>query len=407
MVGNPKEQRTATIRIHNLRKSDGPMFCCRVTIENPKTIIEKWQNPMGTFINFKDQFSVEQPDIVPSIVGENITIPCNVSNKSTDTIREVTWKVGTSDKCSDYKDIIGTWTEEKKSEKIGRWSVVNFPNDLSLHIRAVTLSDSKRYCCEVKKRTRGSVTGSVHGTWVEVAASKNDPELITHQSTLSVELEDSVTINCSFSIPTDRDPMWIGIYWRVGSPSNIYAYHPYKEMVHSSYKGRTELRGLADLHIKGVQETDYTTYYCFALLKFCVGNNIVDSEIHYGSPTTLNTKRLDSNQQTLIIAIAVALLIVIILCVIFIVLKKKGIICRKERKMEDMNFITPEPEPQSKSVNMEMTSVEPSENATGQEDYGGIHYARLNMTSLQQGKANRNNPDKDSQVLYAAVKPNH
>ncbi|KAG8539685.1 hypothetical protein GDO81_020536 [Engystomops pustulosus] len=59
-------------------------------------------------------------------------------------------------------------------------------------------------------------------------------------------------------------------------------------MVHSSYRGRTELRGPADLHIKGVDIVDHATYYCFVLLKFCKGNNIMDSIIQYGNGTKLD-----------------------------------------------------------------------------------------------------------------------
>uniref|UniRef100_A0A6I8S1G5 Ig-like domain-containing protein n=1 Tax=Xenopus tropicalis TaxID=8364 RepID=A0A6I8S1G5_XENTR len=76
----------------------------------------------------------------------------------------------------------------------------------------------------------------------------------------------SVTLSCSFH-PTET-PLWAWIYWRVGSPSGDYAYHPNKQMVHSSYKGRTELRGPAHLHIEGVQRSDSATYYCIAFWHF-------------------------------------------------------------------------------------------------------------------------------------------
>ncbi|XP_075062550.1 sialic acid-binding Ig-like lectin 12 isoform X2 [Mixophyes fleayi] len=439
MEGNPEEQRTANIRIQNLRKTDGPVFCCRVVLEN-KERKEQWQNRHGTFIHFKDQFSIEQLDVVPVTKGEDVTIPCYVHYNPTfsDTIMKVTWKMGTSDLCSENKGIIGTWTKENKLDKFGQWPVVNFPEDLSLHVRNVTPSDSKRYCCEVRTR-RGSVTGSAHGT--EVVVADIFSEFKTHQSELLVELEDSVTINCSYSIPPDRDPMWIGTYWRVGSPSNIYAYHPSKDLVHSNYKGRTELRGPADLHIKGVGETDYATYYCFVVFKFCVGPNIVSSVIQHWSHTTLkktprtattvatgptsskhsipeanqsdaelnkdHSSAQNTSQMTWIIASVVVLLIVIILCVIFIVLKKKGVICRKERGLKDVHYNTTElaPKLQSNSMKTDVQNVEHNDNATGQEDSEGVVYAHLNVKSLQQGAANRKEEDNsDSQVLYADVR---
>ncbi|XP_075062548.1 sialic acid-binding Ig-like lectin 12 [Mixophyes fleayi] len=286
MVGNPKEQRTATIRIQNLRRSDGPMFCCRVEIRNNGKK-EQWQNSHGTFIHFKDQVSVEHRNVVPAIMGEDIAIPCYVHNKSADTIQEVTWRIGTGDLCSEI-NIFSTWTNNNKSKHIERWSIVKFPKDLSLHVRNVTPSDSQRYCCEVKRKLRTAVS------------------ITTHLTEVLVEAE-------------------------------------------------------------------------------------------------------DTSQTTLIIASAVVLLLVIILCVIFIVLKKKGIICRKETGMKNYKAAGISPKLHSNSMNMNVPNVEHNDMLSGQEDSGGVVYAHLNVTSLQQGSANqnkKNNPESDSQVLYAAIRPN-
>ncbi|XP_063786217.1 uncharacterized protein LOC134934789 [Pseudophryne corroboree] len=407
LVGNPQEQRTATITIQNLRKTDGPMFCCRVRIYNQRRH-EMWQNRHGTIIHFKDQIFVEQTDVVPATEGEDVIIPCYVHNKSIDHIRAVTWRMGANVLCSD-NGIIKTWMEDNKIEEIGRWSVVNFPEDLSLRVREVTSSDSYRYCCEVRTKLRGPIRGSARGTDLVVAASKFELELKILHLELSVETEDSVTLNCSYSVPEGRKPLWIGIYWRVGNTSDVYAYHPSKEMVHPRYRGRTELRGLADLHITGVQETDFATYYCLVVLKFCDGLNNIRSVIQYGSRTALDTNMasLDS-QWTMAVASPAVLLIIIILCVTVIALWKKGVIGQKDRRVEYMNRSTAgfAPVTQRNSMSVEMTNVE-STVFTGQEDPGGIVYASVNVTSQQKATANQRedyNPESGSQVLYATIR---
>ncbi|XP_063786917.1 uncharacterized protein LOC134935979 isoform X2 [Pseudophryne corroboree] len=411
LVGNPQEQRTATIRIQNLKKTDGPMFCCRVRIENKGRNgdkLKEWQNPPGTYIYFRDKISVEQTDVVPATLGEDVVIPCKVHNKPDD-IRAVTWRMGTSILCSN-NSFINSWMEDNKMEEFGRWSVVNFPEDLSLHIRDVTSSDSYRYCCEVRTRLREPIRGSARGTDLVLTESNFEHDVKAQWPEPSGETKDSVTLNCSYSLPPDKKPLWIGIYWRVGNTSDVYAYHPSTEMVHPRYRGRTELRGLADLHIMGVQETDSATYYCFVVLKFCDGLNNISSVIQYGSRTTLDTTMDPLDQVTLIIIIAAVLLILIILCFIFIVLKKKGIICRKESELEDRTYITSDvaAKPTSDSKTMEMPNVETNPIPTGQEESGGVLYAHLNVTSLQPGTANRSGDDNvDSQVLYAAVRRAH
>uniref|UniRef100_A0A6I8RY31 Ig-like domain-containing protein n=1 Tax=Xenopus tropicalis TaxID=8364 RepID=A0A6I8RY31_XENTR len=51
---NPKEQNVVSLRIQGIRRSDGPMFCCRLEPEG-KTL-KPWQNIQGTFIHFSGIF---------------------------------------------------------------------------------------------------------------------------------------------------------------------------------------------------------------------------------------------------------------------------------------------------------------------------------------------------------------
>uniref|UniRef100_A0A8C5PL63 Ig-like domain-containing protein n=1 Tax=Leptobrachium leishanense TaxID=445787 RepID=A0A8C5PL63_9ANUR len=105
---------------------------------------------------------------------------------------------------------------------------------------------------------------------------------------ISTNMGLSTTINCSFTISDGTDPLWTGVYWRVGNPTGDYAYHPSRDMIHPTYRGRTDLTGQTDLHIKNVQGTDYNTYYCMVILRECVGLNKVDTDIVQGRGTSLS-----------------------------------------------------------------------------------------------------------------------
>ncbi|XP_073403126.1 uncharacterized protein [Dendrobates tinctorius] len=422
MVGNPKEERTATITISNLKRSDRPTFCCRIHLYEGSEIIEQWQNRHGTFIQFKDEFSVEQTDVVPAFIGEDITIPCLFHHKGFPIIEEVTWTEGSSDLCVENNNKSTTWTTRNKSEISARWSVVNFPLVLSLRIRGVTTEDNnKQYCCKIKSKLRSSNTvntlSSIHGTEVVVVDISNKPSFeVVQQYTISPDRDDSATINCSFTHQPGIDTLWMGVFWRVGSPKGIYAYHPLMEMVHSSYRGRTELRGLADLHIKEVSDTDNTTYYCFVMFKFCIANDKTSSSIQYGSETNLMVNGFhnqpDDHTWVYILIAAVPIIILCVVIIIFI-LKKRGHICKKPSRREDHKHMTSEIvlEEQIPSGNVQTPTVSSSAPPPPpQEDSAGILYAHLNVSSLLEKTRSRSKetmPDNDSLVVYAAVKPTH
>ncbi|XP_069610704.1 uncharacterized protein [Ranitomeya imitator] len=348
LVGNPKEEQTATITIRNLRKSDRPMFCCRIHLYEGSKIIQQWQNRHGTFIQFTDEFSVEQTDVVPAFIGENISIPCLFRYKGSSVIEEVTWTQGSSDLCVENNNKSVAWTERNKSEIRGRWSVLNFPQDLSLRITGVTAEDNnKQYCCKVKTTLRErSTVSSIHGTEVVVVDISDKPPFeVVQQYTLSPDGKDSATINCSFTHQPGIDTLWMGVFWRVGSPRGFYAYHPLKEMVHSSYRERTELRGLADLHIKGVRDTDNTTYYCFVMFKFCIDSDKTSSTIQYGTENNLMVdgfhNQPDDRTWVFILIAAVSVIILCAVIIIFI-LTKRGIICKKPSRREAHKQMTSE-----------------------------------------------------------------
>ncbi|KAM4036847.1 uncharacterized protein ACNLHF_015669 isoform 1-T1 [Anomaloglossus baeobatrachus] len=396
------------------------MFCCRIHIHEGSRIIEQWQNRPGTFIQFRDEFSVEQTDVVPAFIGEDITIPCLVRYIDSSTIEDVTWTVGSSDLCVDNNKSV-TWTAENKTKVVERWSIGNFPKDLSLRITGVTSEDEKQYCCKVRRKNNlreKNTVSSIHGTEVVVAGKPNTSNVkVTQPQTTSPDRNGSATINCSFTSQSDTDLLQIGVFWRVGHPWGVYAYHPLMEMVNSSYRGRTELRGLADLRINGTIDTDDTTYYCFVMLKSCVKNKTY-STIQNGSGTKLKVKDAGSHDQPdgstgLYIMVAVVPLVIILCAVIIIfILKKRGVICQKSSRRKDNKHLTSDIalEAQNPSGNVQMPRASSSAPPPPppKEDSAGILYAHLNMTNLQQKTNSRmkeSKPDSDSQVLYSAVKP--
>ncbi|XP_066445640.1 uncharacterized protein [Eleutherodactylus coqui] len=331
-VGNHNDG-TATITINNLRRgTDRQIFCCRVEVFKGSKYIEGWQNPPGTSIHYKGQLSVEQTDVVPAIIGEDITIPCVVRYRDPSLITEVSWSVGSSDLCADNTNRPVTWINSNKSEIRGRWSVVDFPDDLSLRITAVTAEDNKKYCCRVRwllrDRDRPDPVQPIRGTEVIVVDASQKPKFeVVQPATISCNQSDSATLSCSYT--PRSDPLWTVVFWRVGSPNGSYAYHPLQEMVAPSYRGRTELRGTADLHIKGVDVTDNTTYYCFVMLKSCVGKLKTSSTIQYGSGTNLQvtdpTDIPGSIDQVLIAVIYVGVknLIFLVLVILSLLYLKK------------------------------------------------------------------------------------
>ncbi|XP_031754120.1 uncharacterized protein LOC100486158 [Xenopus tropicalis] len=273
----PYGNNSASITIHRLRPTDGPVICCRVLLSGEGLTTYPLYSTYGTLLLFSEpaQISVEQLDVIPALPGETITIPCYVHYPpgASERGQSVTWRKGRDAFCS-YDQTLDT------RDGAGRFSVMDSPTDVSLSINRVRREDSGYYCCIVGKHIES-------GTELVIEDPSTQPELQVHQShNAAVPEGGSVTLSCTFH-PTET-PLWAWIYWRVGSPSGDYAYHPNKQMVHSSYKGRTELRGPAHLHIEGVQRNDSATYYCIVILQYCVDLPEHKSVTSHGHGTRLD-----------------------------------------------------------------------------------------------------------------------
>ncbi|CAN2391920.1 hypothetical protein PRIEUP_LOCUS1962 [Pristimantis euphronides] len=425
--GDPNNGRV-TIKIHNLNKrQDGPMFCCRVEIYKDNILQQGWQNRHGTYMLYTDQFSVEQTDVVPAITGENILVPCIIHYVEPSSINYVSWTMGSSNLCSENKERSVIWNMHNKSQNAERWSLVDFPHNLSLRITNVRAEDNKHYCCQVQRIQTLTSQSSRSGTEVVVLDTPNNPKFkVLQPTTTSPDKDGSATLHCSFRHQYNGS-LWTEVFWRVGRPNGPYAYHPLTYMVDSSYKGRTALSGPADLQITGVRDTDNNEYYCFVVLKICVNYNKTKSTVQHGKGTKLQEEGKSKetyhhfsykyhsgyfpDNPMWIYILAAALPVVILLCatIIIIILKKRGVICQKRPGQEDVNYLTSDIalKDQSPYANMQGLGAAASARPTAQEDSGGLLYAHLNVSSLQQKTSNGKKTDKsdDTQVLYAAVKP--
>ncbi|XP_053574266.1 uncharacterized protein LOC128663789 [Bombina bombina] len=333
------QHKEASLRIQGLKTTDGPRFCCQVLLQN-KEREERWQNRHTTVLQFQEHrhIYVEQLDAVPALQGENITIPCRIHNlpANKQELKEVIWRLGNSELCTDNKVSI---TERQQRNSNERYSVVDFPDDVSLHIKDVRPTDKKHYCCEV---TVGfERVSSTHGTQLGVKDSKSDKEYFVHQpQKASATKGGSVTIPCSFNSTNNNDPLWVGIYWRVDSLTGPHAYHPSQEFINSTYMGRTQLMGQGDLHIQGLQEPDSTSYYCIVMLRFCIGTNKYNSVVAYGQGTSLivtghNNKIQYYHWKTYaLIAARSVLFCIVILCGTLAVIKIKWQVDESIRKIE-------------------------------------------------------------------------
>ncbi|XP_068130103.1 uncharacterized protein [Hyperolius riggenbachi] len=327
--GGIMTNRMAAITITILKKLKKSMFCCRIELDHDNQSPDlKWQNPHGTYMLFKDEASAEQPDVILAVLGEDAAIPCIVHNINPESIREVTLRKGASDVCSENKEVKTRLGHDHIKEYVWQSPQENTWK-LLLPIKKVRSSDIGQYCCDV--RTTPEIPPArqpAHGTQVVIVDPKDSPPefTATQPGEISAQRGDTVTINCLYHVPPGQTPLWIGVFWRVGGPSGIYAYHPYRLMVDSSYYGRTELEGLANLHIKDIVETDNATYYCFVMLKFCTGNHSAQSVIQYGGGTQLtiigkpedhNTSVQLSRQTVILVSYAAMKAFLLFIAVIF------------------------------------------------------------------------------------------
>ncbi|XP_068128217.1 uncharacterized protein [Hyperolius riggenbachi] len=145
---------TEAIRITGLKTSDGPIICCHVVYNTKEKSV--WSSSHGTRLQFPGERYVTQLDELIAVPEEEITIPCHYSRGVTDPAQEVTWHATNEeshDYCTGSKDI-HTWRD---AHEHNHYSLVNFPQDVSLRIRGIDESDFRYYCCKVSTANRTAI----------------------------------------------------------------------------------------------------------------------------------------------------------------------------------------------------------------------------------------------------------
>ncbi|KAM5171760.1 uncharacterized protein ACMZJ9_004524 [Mantella aurantiaca] len=288
------------------------------------------------FINlcFLDRRYVSQLDELMAVSGEEVIIPCYYS-KDISNITHISWYYAdrADGLCSSQR--IHTWTE---ADQYGRYSLVNFNQDVSLRIHNIHVKDQQRYCCVVSS-PKESIFNRQQ-TMLMVAEYQSSWDQLTKETT--VQEGDSVNLSCSYTFPngryTERDIVRVNVYWRVGNVTGPYAYHPYQEMVHSTYINQTFITGITNLMIKGVTAADNTSFHCFVAIKLCAGDNEYEDNIEYGGGTRLiviETPPMSNlSQGTLILAayVGIKLFLAIVLVAVGCVYRRTKNTKRSNRR---------------------------------------------------------------------------
>ncbi|PIO25084.1 hypothetical protein AB205_0027780, partial [Aquarana catesbeiana] len=327
MVHSTYKHRTSitgmtNLMIKDVMKADNTSFHCFLVVklcEGNNQDEDKIQYGGGTRLIIKDTEYITQLDEVMAVSGEEVIIPCYYS-KNTSTLTKVTWyyaKEHTT--CTDTR--IQEWSN---AHQYGRYSVVNFKQDVSLRIHNIKLYDQQSFCCVISTSNKGETLESKQFTMLIVADYQPSWDQPTNE--ISVQEGHSVLLSCSYTLPSDqyteRDVLRVNVYWRVGNVTGLYAYHPYQEMVHSTYRHRTSITEMINLMIKGVTKADNTSFYCFVVVKLCKGDNQCEDKIQYGGGTKLNINEPPQmshiGRETLILAayLAVKFFFTVILVVL-------------------------------------------------------------------------------------------
>ncbi|XP_040202730.1 uncharacterized protein LOC120933538 [Rana temporaria] len=429
---DPNRNRTEYIRITGLESTDGPRFCCLLyNIRYGNTFKE---SRIGTLLQFSGTEYITQMDEVMAVSGEEVIIPCYYS-KDTSDITNVIWYYADQES----HDCTHTPIHERSNAPqygVGRYSLVNFTQDVSLRIHNLHVNDQRSYCCVIS--TTRETLKSKQFTTLVVAESQPSRDQPTNE--ISVEEGHSALLSCSYTLPSDRyterDVLRVNVYWRVGNVTGPYAYHPYQEMVHSTYINRTSITGRTNLMIKDVMKADNTSFHCFVALKLCASDYQDDDKIQYGGGIRLiingdvagrTTNGINGEgskltfQDLMIIVVVSSVTIMIILIVILIILKVKGVICKKktnfsEQQMDSIQaagvvtseeapyceISTKKPEDVLKAATDETEKTEMGSGQMEDGEEGNLLYAKLNQTKLKE-KRPAEIPKQNEEVVYAAV----
>ncbi|PIO24551.1 hypothetical protein AB205_0188510, partial [Aquarana catesbeiana] len=281
---DPNRNRTEYITITGLEPTDGPRFCCQLYDIRYGNVFKNSRR--GTLLQFPGTEYITQLDEVMAVSREEVIIPCYYSKDISD-ITKVTWYFADRERHYCTHTPIHEWSNARQ---YGWYSLVKFNQDVSLRIRNIHVNDQRGYCCVIS--TARATLKSEQFTRLVVAEYQSSFNLPTNE--ISLQEGKSVILFCSYTLPSDRyterDVVRVNVYWRVGNITGPYAYHPYQDMVHSTYRHRTSITGMTNLMINDVTKADNTSFHCFVVVKLCEGNNQDEDKIQYGGGTRLIIK---------------------------------------------------------------------------------------------------------------------
>ncbi|XP_077327751.1 uncharacterized protein LOC143962325 [Lithobates pipiens] len=376
---------------------------------------------------------ITQLDEAMAVSREEVTIPCYYS-KNTSDVTKVTWYYADRERHYCTHIPIYEWSNAQQNS---RYSLVNFTQDVSLRIRNLYVTDQRSYCCVIS--TAKATLESKQFTRLVVAEYRSS----WNQSTNNITSQEgkSVILSCSSTLPgdryTERDVVRVNVYWKVGNITGPYAYHPYREMVHSTYRHRTSITGMTNLMITDVTKADNTSFHCFVVVKRCAGGYPYDHDIQYGGGTrliitddvagrTTNGEKHSAKERTLafqdlMIIIVVSSVTIMIILIILIILRVKGVICKKkthfsEQQMDSIQaagvvaseeapyceISTKKPEDVVEAATDEIEKAEMESGQMEDGEEGNLLYAKLNQSKLKE-KRPAENPKQNEEVVYAAV----
>ncbi|XP_073403124.1 uncharacterized protein [Dendrobates tinctorius] len=398
IVKPPDNNRTEYLIIRGVKASDGITFCCRVTELSTSGTDYSFYSFFGTSLTIADKDKLSQMEELMAVFGEEMIIPCHYSIKMQGKAQKVSWYTGDYNRCYySENDIIYTWDRPLTYD---RYSLVSFPEDVSLRVHHVLSNENFRICCLVT--TSNGTMESTFGTELTIAGPpSSSPFTVTQPRNITSHRGESVTLNCTYNRYKESDVLGVRIYWRAGNISGPYVYHPYKNVVHSSYKGRTEIKGAADLHIRGLQVSDDSVYYCFVMIRLCVNYDENPKLVQYGEGTRLIVTEPpnDLGETRLMITVFTsAAVLLVLLCVIFVLLKKREEISLEERPYCEISTKNTKHDQAAECEKSEKEMMAEKEI----DDQENILYSELNKTKLQEGNPSSYQTQQE-QIVYAAV----
>nr|XP_033781469.1 polymeric immunoglobulin receptor-like isoform X1 [Geotrypetes seraphini] len=277
--GLPTREKTASLRIEDLRESDSNRYFCRVVLTMNDEVTEEIQCIHGTELRVSvsapnSSYELFQPKSVSAVAGESVLLSCFFSNhRMLDPIWElkVFWRINSSDGDYIYRDKEG-FTHPDYTGRISLHGALWTMKRASITIKQLRENDTNRYFCGVESTNEGKSEQwqSIGGTELRVSDSARKPGYQVFQpELLSAVAGESVILPCYFTYPQEiRSIRNLNVSWRINHFNGDFIYNYSEKFTHQNYKGRISLAGYpwgdktASIRIRDLRKNDGNRYYC-------------------------------------------------------------------------------------------------------------------------------------------------